>query len=157
VLVSANGPELAFGGPPEPRREGRVYPTDEVVDVVARLPFCKGAFVMPIAQSGVTLRHKFSLCIFNGAESIEENEKRAGERANDVERAIGTHLGRDFLPEHVEFFPLYPRLAKGALDVEWCETQYRTGLLAKKARNPMFLALTAVRGRCVVDAAEATP
>ena len=40
---------------------------------------------------------------------------------------------------------------KGAVDLAWCETQYRMGLLARKSQEKMFQALTALRGRCVIE------
>ena len=145
ALVGKNGQELAYGGTTAPRREGRVYPADEVTEVVSMLPFCEGAFVIPIAAGGVLARHLFTLCVFTGTNAPEG-------RADAIERAILSRLGRDSLPDRVETFPLYPRLSKGKIDLAWCESQHRTGLLARKAEDPMFQALTALRGRCAWEA-----
>ena len=156
AMVSRNGPELAYGGTATPRRDGRVYPSDEVVAAVSGLPFCAGAFVLPIAGGGMTGAYLFTLCIFTGAETPEEALKKQGERDAAIEREIVRRLGREFLPDVKEYFPLYPRIKKGAVDRAWCETQYRMGLLARKSREPMFQALTALRGRCVIEAKPGT-
>ncbi len=148
AFLSANGAEFAYGGPPVPRRDGRLYPADEVIEVVQGLPFCQGAFVF---TQPTTSRALFSLCIFTGAETAEEHEARQAERVEALERAIVKFMGEEFLPDRMEFFPLYPRKKDGAVDLAWCDTQYRTGLLHRKARLPMFEALTALRKRCVID------
>ena len=56
-------------------------------------------------------------------------------------------LGGDFLPDRIEFFPLIPHRKKGAVDDAWCATQFFTGALHRKATDPLFQALTALRGR----------
>jgi AMP-binding enzyme len=151
AMVSRNGPELAYGGTATPRRDGRHYPGDEVVAAVSELPFCAGAFVIHVAAGGMTGGYLFTLCVFTGAETPEETEKKRGERDDAIEREILRRLGREFLPDRSEYFPLYPRLEKGAVDLVWCETQYRMGLLARKSLEPMFQKLTALRRRCVIE------
>lgn len=150
AVVSRSGPELAYGGTPTPRRAGRVYAADEVTEAISGLPFCAGAFVLPLAAGGATARHLFSLFVFTGAETPEELAAKQGERDAAIERTLVSRLGSEFLPDRIAYYPLYPRLKKGAVDLAWCETQYRSGLLAWKSGDPVFLALTAVRGRCVM-------
>ena len=151
AMVSRSGPELAYGGTAAPRREGRVYSADEVVEVVSGLPFCAGSFVIPLAAGGVTGGYLFTLCVFTGAETSEDVAKKQGERDALIEQEITRRLGRESLPDRTEYYPLYPRLVKGAVDRGWCESQHRMGLLARKSAEPMFQALTALRRRAMIE------
>ena len=66
----------------------------------------------------------------------------------ELRRTLDQRLGAEFQPDVIEFFPLYPRRTKkGAVDDAWCRSQYQTGALHTKTQEPMFLALTAIRGR----------
>lgn len=149
VVLARNGSEYAYSGTNAPRREGRLYPDDEVCEAAMELDFIKGACVVPVPSGGAAGGTLFTLLVFLGADpdpAPKEPDRRAA-----IERQITVRLGLELLPDRMEFFPLYPRLLEGKLDKEWCETQHRTGLLSRKSRNPMFLDLTALRKRCVMD------
>jgi hypothetical protein len=151
AILSAWGPEHLYAGTPAPRRDGRVYPADEVAEAIADLPFVAGALALPVASGGAAPRALFVLLVFTGAEKAADAARQEPARRAEIERRIGVRLGQGALPDRVLFFPLYPRLAKGLLDTTWCETQYRTGLLGRKARSPVMAALSALRKRTVVD------
>jgi hypothetical protein len=145
MILARTGPEYGYGGTTTPRRDGRIYPADEVTDLVGELPFVAGSIVVPLPSGGPGAHALFTLVVFTGAAVLPDGASAV------IAAQIELHLGREFLPDRTEIFPLYPRLKKGKLDQAWCETQLRTGLLSRKAREPMFLDLTALRKRCVKD------
>lgn len=145
VVLSGWGTEHLYAGTARPRRSGRVYPTDEVVAAVAGLPFVAGAHALAVPSGGTAPETLFVLVVFTGAAPAG-----AGAQA-EIERRIDVALGRGALPDRVVFYPLYPRLEDGKLDRAWVETQYRTGLLGRKARSAVVTALTALRSRTVME------
>ncbi|HEU4535010.1 MAG TPA: hypothetical protein VFS00_12875, partial [Polyangiaceae bacterium] len=155
VILAQWGPEYLYGGTLSPRRDGRVYLADEAAGAVAELPFVAGALALPVASGGVPARACFVLLVFTGAERPADAAEQAAARTEAIERQITVRLGRDALPDRISFFPLYPRLDQGAIDAKWCETQYRAGRLGRKAKNPAFIALTALRKAGVKDLSQA--
>ncbi|MET0402223.1 MAG: long-chain fatty acid--CoA ligase [Cystobacter sp.] len=141
VLTRAYG-VYHYGGPRTVRRDGRVYPGAEVADVVAQLPFVRGAAVVPAPTGGVAGHYRFVLLVFTGAQP-----QNTGAWAQDVRRQLELQLGSEYLPDRVEFIPLYARRVKGRVDEDWCQTQYLTGSLHRKSTDPLFRSLTELRGR----------
>lgn len=163
AVLSRSGVELIYGGaagspdvdPPRlPRREGRVYPALEIEEAVAALPFVKGAVVLPVAGAGLVPRAIFELLIFTGEGDAAPTPPAGPARAEMVEREIALRVGRELLPDRVTFSPLWPRLTKERkIDRQYHEAQRRSGQLSKKEREPMFLALTALRRFCAEELA----
>jgi hypothetical protein len=128
------------------RRDGRVYPSAEVVAALGDLPFVAGASVVAVPTGGMTGHHRYVLLVFTGAETQAVAAREAGARQLELRRRLELRLGAEFLPDRLEFYPLYPRRKKGAVDDAWCRSQYLTGALHCKSTDPMFQALTAMRG-----------
>lgn len=146
VVLSRIRDQYTYAGTRDVRRRGRVYPAAEVAATLEELPFLQGAPLVPVPVGGM-LGHTFVLLGFTGAEGLEVATGKAGERQGLIERHIEVQLGPEFIPDRIEFFPLYPRLGKKGIDVKWCRSQYVTGMLFRKSRDPMFQGLTALRGR----------
>jgi hypothetical protein len=146
-FVLANlGAEFLYGSTLLPRRAGRVYPADEVVACVERLPGVDGACVAPVPTGDPGAGWAFVLIVFCGAKP----EARSALPAR-AEKAIREDLGDDFLPDRIEAFPLTPRRKGDKLDIDWCHRQYFAGLLRRKAEHPVFRDLTALRARLMPD------
>jgi hypothetical protein len=147
AILSRIRDQFSYASTWDVRRGGRIYPAAEVVDAVQGFSFVAGASVFPVPTGGM-LGHRYVLLIFTGAEPPELTDQKAGERVQELHRHLEQQLGPEFLPDRIEFFPLYPRRGKkGAIDDAWCRSQYVTGALHLKSKEPMFLALTAIRGR----------
>jgi hypothetical protein len=147
ALLSRHRGRFLYSGTRDARREGRVLPAAEVSAALEGLPFVSGASLQPIPTGGTLGHHRFVLLVFTGAEPLALTEREAPSRRQQLLRRLELLLGPELLPERVEFFPLHPRRAKGAVDDAWCRTQYLTGLLHLKVREPMFQALAALRAR----------
>jgi hypothetical protein len=123
------------------RREGRVYPAAEVTAALEALPFLVGTSVVAVPTSGQASTSRPVLLAFTGARAPSASAEQ------EIRRRIETQLGAEFLPERIELYPLYPHRKKGAVDDAWCASQYLTGALHRKTTDPMFQALTVLRGR----------
>lgn len=155
VLTRGRGTFL-FAGTRDARREGRVYAAAEVSEALEDLPFCAGASVSIVPTGGQPGHHRHVLLFFTGAEEAGVFEREAGARRQEIRRRLELRLGAEHLPDRVELLPLYPRRTKaGRIDDAWCRSQYLTGALHRKSSDPMFLAVTALRGRLLegVDSA----
>lgn len=140
-LLLKRASEYLYGSTVLPRRAGRVYPEDEVVECVAQLPGVDGACVVPLATNDVGIGWAFVLVVFAG--TLPERSFEALRRV--VESAIRTRLGSDFAPNHLLVFPLHARRKGQELDTAWCRDQYSKGFLQRKASLPIFQSLTALR------------
>ncbi|MFP2908791.1 AMP-binding protein [Pyxidicoccus sp. 3LFB2] len=155
VVLTRGRDTFLFAGTRDARREGRVYLAAEVAEALADLPFCTGASVAIVPTGGAPGHHRHVLLVFTGAEEAEVFEREAGARRQEIRRRLELRMGAEHLPDRTELFPLYPRRAKGGeIDDAWCRAQYLTGALHQKCSDPMFQALTALRGR-VLDIADA--
>lgn len=152
MILAARGAGYLYGGTRTPRRAGRVYPADEVIDAVASAPFLDGATVVAVPAGGATVAHRFVLVGFTGDAPTAGSDAERDELA----RLVAAELGPEFVPDQIVTFPLHARrLAdRGGVDHAWCRAQFLSGLLFRKARTPVFRRLTAARDavRAVADA-----
>ncbi|MCP3060892.1 AMP-binding protein [Myxococcus sp. K38C18041901] len=148
VLLTRQREQYLFSGTRDTRREGRVYPAAEVIEALADLPFCHGASVTPAASAGTSRHAPHVLILFTGAEDAETFAREQDARRVEVRRRLELRLGAEHLPDRVELFPLLPhRTKEGRIDEAWCRAQYLLGALHQKSTDPLFQALTALRGR----------
>lgn len=140
-LLASRASEYLYGGTLSARRAGRVFSTAEVVECVTRLPRVDAACVTPVATGEPGSVWAFVLVVFAGA--LARSEVAA--LAREVERAVGTRLGADFVPDRVVVLPLFARKKARMIDLDWCERQCSTGFLPRKAAFPVFQRLTALR------------
>ncbi len=145
VVGRRRGGEYLYGGTLEPRRSGRVYPTDEVLAALEDCPFLHGASIVVVPAGGTTLAQRFVLLGFCGHEPDERFGALVASRRDELGRMLATRLGPDLLPDRIELFPLLPRVSEGAVDHAWCQAQYRTGTLYAKTRTPTFRRTTELR------------
>ena len=145
AILSRLRSRFLYTGARDARREGRVFPAAEVTAAIAALPFVSGASITPIPTGGTLGHHLFHLLVFTGSEPLETTQRESASRRQQLRRRIELQLGAEHLPDHVEFFPLHPRRQKGSVDEAWCRSQYLTGMLHLKSREPMFQALTELR------------
>ncbi|MCX4244127.1 AMP-binding protein [Paraliomyxa miuraensis] len=145
ALARRRGGEYLYGGTIEPRRSGRVYPTQEVLATLEDCPFLRGASVAVVPAGGPTLAQRFVLLGFCGHEPDARFEALAEPRTLELRRMLTMRLGEPSLPDCIELFPLLPRLREGAVDHAWCRAQYTSGALFAKARTPVFRHTTELR------------
>jgi hypothetical protein len=140
-LLAKRASEYLYGGTLEPRRAGRIFPEDDVLECVSQISVVDGACVVPVATSDPGGPWTFVLVIFTGA--LAERGVEALRRA--VEHALRTQLDADAHPDRVVYFSLHARRDDRKVDLDWCRRQYWAGFLQRKARLPVFQRLTALR------------
>lgn len=130
-----------YAGPLNARREGRVYPFDEVMEALLEEPgppVTTSMVAVPVG--GMSGDYRYLLLVFTGAQPPD-----SAPSTTDLRRRVELHVGPEFVPDRFEFFPLFPRLKEGRVDMEWCQMQYFTGALHQKKSDPLMQALTALR------------
>jgi hypothetical protein len=140
------GAEYLYGGTIDPRRCGRVYPSDEVLTTLVDCPFLQAVSVVAVTAGGPSVAHRFVLLGFTGDEAPERFATLKPLRVAELTRVLETRLAREFLPDHIELFPGYARTQSGLVDHAWCQSQYLSGTLFRKTKSPVFSRLTALRG-----------
>jgi hypothetical protein len=100
-----------------------------------------------VLSGGPASHFKLVLLVFAGGDmdpAMDPGVERSRRAA--IEQVIRAELGDEHMPDHVVMFPLHARQGgKGAVDHDWCQVQYVTGSLFRKARSPVFQHLTAIR------------
>jgi hypothetical protein len=142
VMLTRSYGVYHYGGPRAARREGRVYLADEVAETVKGLPFVRGVTVVTAPTGGVAGHYRYVLLVFTGA-----LPGQPGPWAQEIRRLLELQLGPEHLPDRLEFIPLYARQEEGQVDEAWCQSQFLTGALHRKSQDPLFQALTRLRGR----------
>ncbi|MEO7329033.1 MAG: hypothetical protein ABI193_10670, partial [Minicystis sp.] len=143
-ILARQGSEFLYGSTIAPRRDARVYPRAEVAGAITAAAPVKGAAVVSVASARAAGEIVFILLVFTGAAPLDEAAEKALREAS--QRAVVNGVGAPLAPDRIEIVPLHPRRDEaGAVDQAWCQQQYASGALARKARDPVFQKLTALR------------
>lgn len=137
--------EWFYAGVARPNREGRTYPSSEVLECVAGLPFLEGASIVAMTTADPARPFSFHLVGFVGrARTAELAEQREAWR-RAIEGTISNALAPTFTPDRVELFPFSPRWHEGEVDPMWCHDRYARGLLHDRVAREVHLLLDALR------------
>lgn len=139
-LLAKRASEYLYGGSVAPRRAGRIFPEEDVVECATKVPGVENACVVSVAVTEPGPRFRFVLIVFA---PLLESDPALLERA--VERAVHSRLGADFMPDRVLVSPLSARQKNQKLDQDWCRRQYSAGFLERKATLAVFRRLSALR------------
>lgn len=145
IVLCRKNKEWAFIGTREPRRSGRSMPTEEILDCLRALPFIVHVSLFGVTSGEEAQQAKYILLVFVGfCEETELAEKKKVWH-EQIRMAIYLHLGGEFMPDRIEFYPLYAREKEGVLLHDWCQFQYITGNLHNKSEHQIYQALTKLR------------
>jgi hypothetical protein len=139
IILMRNGEQFTYSATRNPRHNGRVYPTAEVVAIARNQPRILDATVVfdRAGRFGQAVR---ILIAFTGV------HRPTAEDDCGMRQAIAHSLGPDFVPDYVHLVPLYPRTTRnGDIDSRWCETQQVTGGFYHRPRKSPQQALTLLR------------
>jgi hypothetical protein len=145
LVLARRGAAYLYGGAIEPRRVGRVYPSDEVLAVAARAGWLDGAAVVPVISGGAASETRFVLIGLTGDEPPAAAAAAHDRRCRELRERISAGLGAELVPDAIALFSLYARRSDGELDPGWIQAQYLGGLLFRKAEMPVFQRLAALR------------
>ncbi len=146
ALLARTGSGLLYAGTAEPRRAGWAYPAAAVVAVLAESAAALGivgAAIVAVTGGGAHGQVSFVLVLFTGATPVAQV---SAEPCLDL---LARALGSAASPDRVALFALYPRRLDsdpwGPVDAAWVSAQYLNGELHRKARTPLYAALTRMR------------
>lgn len=136
LVFARSGAALVYGGTLEIGLDAQRYPIEELELSVCTHPDVRHAAA--IVRSG---RH------LNDARVVlvAFTEGRPGVRPialRELEMLVLREVGERFRPDRIEVYPLRPRLNEAGIDRAWCRSQYLEGVLARKARSELFVALS---------------
>jgi hypothetical protein len=141
-LVAKSRREWLFVGSGVSGRAGRTYPQAEVLAVIQNLPYCSLSSIVEVPSLEAGSDSAFVLLVFVGGNTAVGEEGIITEILQAIER----EMGKEFIPDRIQFFPLYPRgVADGKLDHDWCQRQYLSGGLFRKSREEIYRTLTQLR------------
>lgn len=142
VVLARNRNEWLFAGTLVSGRAGRVYPKAEVLEILGRTPFARRVCLVEIPAAGVDADPAFALAVFTAGLEQVSKARVTSLLGTSITRA----MGREFMPDHITIFPLYPRKGeKEAPDDVWCNDQYLRGWLFRKARDPLYVNISRLR------------
>jgi hypothetical protein len=150
-ILAKHAGDYYFVGAMDPRRGGRTYPSEEVLACLEGLPFVAQAAVVPAPSGAIEPPWLFVLLVFVGAGLRGALAARRDGWAKEIEDRIARHMGEEFLPDRIEFFPFHARLVRDgdAVDEDWCRSQYLLGGLHKKANNEVDRRLADLRAAAI--------
>lgn len=152
-LINHNRPDYMFSGGIGGSRRGYVYPSAEVVEVAERHEEVDAAAAVINPATG-RLNDSHTLLVgFVDPRRAKTWKAQRGGWIRQIQKLIGLEMGREFIPDRIELFPLQPRYTDGELDQDWCRSQYVGGTLGAKTNSPLFVDLAALQ-RIVASVAD---
>ena len=147
-ILSKNGKEWLFVGSQLSGRAGRYYPRIQILESIQGLPLCSSCSIVEIPIAGTAGNPLFVLLIFTGGKSDVDE----AHISKEIRKKIENEMGREFLPDRIQFFPLFPRCdPDGTIDHEWCQRQYILGSLSRKSRDELYQCLARLRQGIQLD------
>jgi hypothetical protein len=114
----------------------------EILAAIGSLPHCSRSSIVAAPALGADVNPNFVLLLFIGGHpGVEQAAVR-----KKILATIAREMGKEFFPDRIQFFPLYPRGDdEGNVDHHWCRDQYLTGSLFRKSREEMYRSLAQLR------------
>jgi hypothetical protein len=119
----------------------RFYSRQLVESFLKATKFNRPFLIVPV-QRVASKKRSYDLVIFTGSRRSTDQ----ADVSKKIIEKITHHLGREYSPDHVVFLPLLPRLAPdGSMDTEWCQREYTTHRLNKKAAHKVFAGISRLK------------
>lgn len=141
LLLARRDGAYLYAGTLQPSRSGRCYPSTEVEDCAAALPFVRGTVVL--LERGEASEPL--LLIFTGPEPLAVARRLAPRREALVRERVRARLGDELVPPEIAQYALLPRQQGGAIDRAWCLEQHRREGLRARETHPVFQLLDRLR------------
>jgi hypothetical protein len=141
----------------ETRRRGHTYPRDEVLACLQDIPGVAHVSLglAPTSNPGDPLR--YMVLVFMGPAGRTLLAGGTEEYDREIEQRIQMQIGAEYLPDGIEYFPLYAREVEGEVDHDWCHAQFISGTLHRKSKQQTFELISSLRRAAVRGEAPATP
>lgn len=154
VVLGRKEDVFVFGGTLTPRWEGRVYPEESALAALCGLSFIDGAAFALVPALDGSGRSLLVLVVLTGVLLHGPFNRSLAARIEALRHRLGTQLGESFLPDKYELFPLLARRRDGVVDVEHLRSEYLSGALFHKSRDPKIAKLQQILFACHTTALE---
>lgn len=134
LLLYEHAGGYIYGGTRFPSRAGTSHAKDEVEEVTAAVPYVAGAAVVPDPSD----RGTATLLVFVGPHLRHYSDDYRHQIEHAIRDRVASRLGVGYVPSHVQVLASLPRRNEKGIQREWCEQQLRSGLLAKRAADPVL-------------------
>ena len=124
--------QLMLTGTICPARAGVTFPTVQVEETIAGLPFVEDCMLHPFSKPGTALSHCCVLLVFINPLSEDVSEADREQWTQEIKSRISSNMGTGYLPDKIEYFSLIPKRNLLGLDRRWCANQFNSGLLIQK-------------------------
>ncbi|HNA61571.1 MAG TPA: hypothetical protein PKW79_00640 [Rhabdochlamydiaceae bacterium] len=122
----------------KPCIDGITLPIAKIEEVVSSLPFVENNLLYSAPKIGEIVSYQTTLIVFTNPLKNNVPAKIKEEWKHTINQQIIEKIGSAFVPDHIEFYPLSPRLKKDQLDRNWCTAQLTQGLLNKKRDSQLY-------------------
>lgn len=145
LMLSHLAEGYALSGTLSPNKEGYTIPICEIENGAKALEFCKHVCLITLPKSHSILDLKLILLVFVSPFDREKLEKEKHNWKQKIHSQIAEEAGSFFVPDHVEFYSILPRMMSGKVDRNWCLDQYISGNLATKRDHKVYYWLNLLR------------
>lgn len=137
--------KLMLTGMLEPSREGVIFPLLQIEEIVSTLPFVEGCCVHHLLQAGCMFSRLFVLLVFVSPLKDQISSSDVNTWRGEIQHLISEELGSGYLPDKIEFYPLFPKRNILGVDRTWCANQYDAGWLVEKKNLPQYRLIGAIK------------
>ena len=149
VTLSAHGEIWLCTGGAGTQRQGMACPVDEITAFLNERGRGLGVIfeTLTFPRSDLKGGEQMVVIGFTGARNVPSFLSRLKKEA---EQLIEKEMGPWALPDGIWLYPLYPRFeSPGVSDRKWCRDAWLSGVLARRAKHPVFLCTTRLRSHLV--------
>ena len=139
LILVENHQEYILSDSRKPSRHGKLYPIEQVESALHNLAPFQGACLYDIIQGGTIANRTFILIIFTPSQDPDPDWNQL------IYKVITEKVGPAYIPDHIEYYPLAPKIKNENVDRNWCEAQYSSGLLHKKREMEIYQKLSQLK------------
>ena len=139
LILVENHQEYILSDSRKPSRYGKLYPIEQVESALQKVAPFQGACLYDIIQGGTIANRTFILIIFTPNQEPDPDWNQL------IYKVIAEKVGPAYIPDHIEYYPLAPKIKNERVDRNWCEAQYSSGLLHKKREMEIYQKLSQLK------------
>jgi hypothetical protein len=145
LLVSQMDKNCLISSALLPTREGVTIPIELIEEAAQELPFVESCILYTFPKMGETAHHQCVLLVFVDPLKKEISDEMKQAWSQQISAQISTEAGPAFVPDHIAYFALIPKMQGSNPDRNWCIEQYNRGFLSKKAKLPIYQILNMLK------------
>ncbi len=145
LILSQVGDAWCISGSMSELKEGEPYPKEMVEDTIKTLDFVQTCLIVAERHPQHYHNHQFVLLVFVAPKERSMIDKNKEEWTKKIVEKISQAVGEAFVPDHCQFYAMYPKLVEGMPHRKWIENQYRRGALFHKKDRSIYHTLHLIK------------